>query len=225
MPPTSASSPPSLATTSPRSSPPPPAPLATTAVTLNEANKYATAAGATLSVYKACSAMAAYAAGWGSGVVVGPNGTDPGWVAPSIGQLVAFGTGGGRVNYTVIESYSSGTNQQTIILDRPLVNAINNANLAFPGPAGAMNMAFHRNALALVTRPLAIPNNAMGVLCTSVSTTTSPCGFRCSTASPTAARWSTSTSSLAWPSWTPTWLSFCKAKPSAGPPWTLTLYI
>jgi hypothetical protein len=137
---------------------------ATTAVTLNEANKYATAAGATLSVYKACSAIGAYAAGWGSGVVVGPNGTDPGWVAPSIGQLVAFGTGGGRVNYTVIESYSSGTNQQTIILDRPLVNAINNADLAFPGPAGAMNMAFHRNALALVTRPLAIPNNAMGVL-------------------------------------------------------------
>jgi hypothetical protein len=27
-----------------------------------------------------------------------------------------------------------------------------------------MNMAFHRNAIALVTRPLAIPNNAMGVL-------------------------------------------------------------
>ena len=33
-----------------------------------------------------------------------------------------------------------------------------------PGPAGALNMAFHRNAIALVTRPLAIPNNAMGVL-------------------------------------------------------------
>ena len=58
---------------------------------------------------------------------------------------------------------SSGTNQQTVILDRPLENAVNNADLAFPGPAGAMNLAFHRNAIALVTRPLAIPNNAMGV--------------------------------------------------------------
>ena len=41
---------------------------------------------------------------------------------------------------------------------------MNTADLAFPGPAGAMNLAFHRNAIALVTRPLAIPNNAMGVL-------------------------------------------------------------
>ena len=38
------------------------------------------------------------------------------------------------------------------------------ADKCFPGPAGALNMAFHRNAIALVTRPLAIPNNAMGVL-------------------------------------------------------------
>ena len=77
---------------------------------------------------------------------------------------MAFGTGSGRKVYTVIESYVSGVNQQTVILDRPLEIAVNNADLAFPGPAGAMNLAFHRNAIALVTRPLAIPNNAMGVL-------------------------------------------------------------
>ena len=57
----------------------------------------------------------------------------------------------------------SGVNTQTVILDRPLEIAVNNGDLAFPGPAGAMNLAFHRNAIALVTRPLAIPNNAMGV--------------------------------------------------------------
>ena len=36
--------------------------------------------------------------------------------------------------------------------------------LAFPGPYGSFNWAFHRNAIALVTRPLAMPNNQMGVL-------------------------------------------------------------
>jgi len=132
---------------------------ATTALTLNEANKYATAAAATVNVYKACSASTAYAVGWVSGIVL------TGWTnAPSIGQLLAFGTGGSRVTYTIIESYLSAGGQQTVILDRPLVNAVNSSDLAFPGPAGALNLAFHRNAIALVTRPLAIPNNAMGVL-------------------------------------------------------------
>ena len=50
-----------------------------------------------------------------------------------------------------------------MILDRPL-DVARERPAAFPGPAGAMNLAFHRNALALVTRPLALPNNAIGVL-------------------------------------------------------------
>ena len=86
--------------------------------------------------------------------------------------MVAFGTGAGRATYTVIESYQSDANgnpsttgtYQAIYVDRPLDNAINANDLCYPGPAGALNMAFHRNAIALVTRPLAIPNNAMGVL-------------------------------------------------------------
>jgi hypothetical protein len=137
---------------------------ATTAVTLNENNKYATAAGATLTVYKACTVAAfqgctGYAAGWAQEVAV-----TYGAAAPAVGQLMAFGTGTGRANYTVIESYSLGANTQAVILDRPLDNAVNIGDKCFPGPAGALNMALHRNAIALVTRPLAIPNNAMGVL-------------------------------------------------------------
>jgi hypothetical protein len=133
----------------------------TTAITLNEANKYATSAGAVLTVYESCKVAAGsnYLAGWSQGIPV------TGWTnAPSIGQLVAFGTGSGRATYTVIESTYSGSNTQTILLDRPLDNTVNAGDLCFPGPAGAMNLAFHRNAIALVTRPLAIPNNAMGVL-------------------------------------------------------------
>ena len=132
---------------------------ATTAITLNEVNKYATAASAPLTVYKACVAGAAYAAGYVEGIVL------TGWnAAPQIGQLVAFGTGAGRVTYTVIESYLSATGQQTIYVDRPLEQAVASGDKCYPGPAGALNLAFHRNAIALVTRPLAIPNNAMGVL-------------------------------------------------------------
>ncbi len=140
----------------------------TTAITLNEPNKYATAAAAPLTVYKACQSSAAYAAGYVEELVLTGFGSAP----PQIGQLVAFGTGAGRATYTVIESYQSDASgnpsttgtYQAIYVDRPLDNAINANDLCYPGPAGALNMAFHRNAIALVTRPLAIPNNAMGVL-------------------------------------------------------------
>jgi hypothetical protein len=136
-------------------------------LTLNEPNKYATPAVAAISVYKACQTGAAYAAGWVSGIVLAATGGDPTFAAPAIGQLLSFGTTpASRVNYTVIESYldPQNGNAVTVILDRPLAAGLTSGQLAFPGPAGAMNLAFHRNAIALVTRPLAIPNNAMGVL-------------------------------------------------------------
>jgi hypothetical protein len=131
----------------------------TTAVTLNEAIRYATGAGAVLTVYKSCAVKGDYAAGYSEGIVV------DGWtVAPQVGQLVAFGTSTGRRVYTVIESYLSAAGEQTLILDRPLELAVANDALCFPGPAGTLNLAFHRDALALVTRPLAVPNNQMGVM-------------------------------------------------------------
>jgi len=133
---------------------------ATTDITLNEANKFATAALAKLSVYHACTVKGGYALGYSEAIVL------DGWttVAPAVGQLVAFGVGAARRTYTVIESWLSAVGEQSVILDRPLEVALINAQAAFPGPAGALNMAFHRDALALVTRPLAVPNGQMGVL-------------------------------------------------------------
>ena len=72
----------------------------------------------------------------------------------------------------MIESYTANADGtpnpagtcQALYVDRPLEVALADSDKCFPGPAGALNMAFHRNAIALVTRPLAIPNNAMGVL-------------------------------------------------------------
>jgi hypothetical protein len=132
----------------------------TTAVTLSEANKYASGAGAVIVVYKKCDVAADYAAGYSQAVLV------DGWTAgkaPQVGQLISFGTGANRHTYTIIESYLSSAGVQALYLDRPLDAAVANNALAFPGPAGSFNLAFHRDALALVSRPLALPNQSMGV--------------------------------------------------------------
>lgn len=133
---------------------------ATTDLTLNEANKNATAGGAVVSVYTACDVKGDYALAYSEAIVL------DGWttVAPAVGQLIAFGTGASRKVYTVIESWLSATGEQSVILDRPLEVALADNDKAFPGPAGSLNMALHRNCLALVTRPLAVPSNVLGVM-------------------------------------------------------------
>lgn len=131
----------------------------TTAMTLSEANKYATLAGAVVTVYKKCDVKGNYSAGYAKEIVV------DGWTAskaPQVGQLIAFGTSTRHV-YTIIESYLSASGEQSLLLDRPLEYSLTDNDLAFPGPAGSMNLALHRNALALVTRPLALPPANFGV--------------------------------------------------------------
>ena len=134
------------------------------AVTLNEQNAYATLAGATVTRYKACAVaapvaagytgMASYPAGWAEEVVVGTY-----EAALQVGQLVAFGTGAGRTLYVIIEATVVG-NSCAILLDRPLDAQVNVADAAYPGPMGSFNVAMHKNALALVTRPLATTHAA-----------------------------------------------------------------
>jgi len=48
-------------------------------------------------------------------------------------------------------------------LDRPLETAIADNENVFPGPAGCFNLAFHKDALAFVNRPLALPKASHGV--------------------------------------------------------------
>jgi len=115
---------------------------------------------AVCTLYKACDLSANYAAGYAKGIVLtNYTATKP----PVTGQLLAFGTGTTRQVYTVIEAFTDGSDY-TVYLDRPLDLALTlGADTAFPGPVGAFNLAFHRNALALVTRPLALPNTQLGV--------------------------------------------------------------
>lgn len=131
----------------------------TTAVTMNEANKHASGAGAVLTVYKACDVKGNFASGTSTEITVdGHTASKP----PQVGQLIAFGTGTRHV-YTVIESEVVSSTETKLLLDRPLEVLLTDGDKAFPGPAGSMNLAFNKDFLALVTRPLAIPANDLGV--------------------------------------------------------------
>lgn len=94
--------------------------------------------------------VAGYAAGWSKRINLDGY-TNP----PQLGQWVSFGTGTSRHSYTIIAVTDNGTDAD-VLLDRPLEASIANNDLAFMGPAGGVNLAFHRNALALVIRPLAL---------------------------------------------------------------------
>ncbi len=129
---------------------------ATTDFTLNEALKYATGALAVATAYTSDTvdhpSAGTYAIGWTKPIQMDTI------ARFTIGQLCAFGTGANRRTYTVIEITGA-----TLYLDRPLEVAVADGDRAFPGPQGNMNIAFHREALALITRPLALPRAGTGV--------------------------------------------------------------
>lgn len=132
----------------------------TTAVTLDAALKYAVAGASVVTAYVKCAVDGESAAGYAKGIVVDGYGS-----APQVGQIVAFGTGGARHAYSIIEAYVNPANAaQTIVwLDRPLSALVADGADVFPGPKGSMGFAFHRDSLALVTRPLALPPSNEGV--------------------------------------------------------------
>lgn len=131
----------------------------TTAVTFTEANKFATLAGAVITVYVSADVNGTYAAGYGKGINIDGHASGEG---PQVGQLLAFGTGGSRHTYTIIQTEVVSATETTVWLDRPLALGLANNDLAFPGPSGSLNFAFHKNALALVTRPLVTPPQEFG---------------------------------------------------------------
>lgn len=133
---------------------------ATTDITLNEPLKYATGAGAVLTRYAANNVEDTYAADYDEQIKLTHTSAKP----PQVGQLLAFGTGGSRKTYTIIESEYDTATTRLVMLDRPLESSVALNDAAFPGPGGSLNWAMHRECVALVTRPLAVPSNAFGVL-------------------------------------------------------------
>lgn len=98
--------------------------------------------------------VAGYAIGFAKEIVV------DGFVAGDleVGRLIAFGTA--APVYAIIEVNGI----VGITLDRPLELALADDDDVFVGPEGSYNFAFHRNALALVNRPLATPRAGTGAL-------------------------------------------------------------
>lgn len=98
-----------------------------------------------------------------------------GTVAAQVGQMVSFGVtaatyadnsqpGGGASIVPAIYVVVNTDGASTLMLDRPLEIAVaDNAAINF-GPGGEYNFAFIRNAIALVSRPLAPPKAGVGAL-------------------------------------------------------------
>lgn len=134
----------------------------TNGITLTSALKYGCGAGAVLRVFKSCKVLSAYSAGYEKAVTVYDyTATKP----PQVGQIVSFGTGTSRHTYTVVQAYTNSSNASAtdLWLDRPISAGLSANDAVFPGPSGGFNLAFHPHAIALVSRPLALPNSALGV--------------------------------------------------------------
>lgn len=102
-----------------------------------------------------------YPVGYHKGILLDSHGASKNL---RIGQLIAFNTGSNRRTYTVIQTAAVSTTSTKVTLDRPLEVAVANDAKAFPGPYGSLNWAFHRDAIALVSRPLARPSAQMGAM-------------------------------------------------------------
>lgn len=126
-------------------------------ITLTEGLAGAAESGAAVVVYNACDVDASaqpgttYAAGWAKEINLDGFAANKG---PQVGQIITFGTLGSSHSYTVIAVTETSTTAHAVLLDRPLDAAVADAALAFPGPAGSQSVAFHRDAIALVSRPL-----------------------------------------------------------------------
>lgn len=136
-----------------------------TSITFSPGLRYAVVNDAVITRYvpgavNQSSSPTGYAAGYAKEITV-----DGFTVAPQVGQLLTFGTTTTSPIYTII-----GVNGLVgITLDRPLDEAIADDAAVNIGPAGSYNLAFHKNALALVTRPLATPRAGTGALSSVVS--------------------------------------------------------
>jgi hypothetical protein len=127
----------------------------TGAVVLSEGLKYPVLDDCVATHYKKCDAHEAYAVGYSKLIQLDNHTANKG---PQIGQLLAFGApGANRRVYTVIQTVPVSSTSTKVVLDRPLEVAVGSGDDAFPGPCGSLNWAFHREAVALVSRPLALP--------------------------------------------------------------------
>lgn len=135
---------------------------ALTGITLVEPYKYDVAANAVGYAFEPATVAGNYSVGYDKAITLNTITANK---LPIVGQVLAFGTtaGGDRKEYTIIETDAVSSTSVHVWLDRPLEVALSDSDSAFPGPHGSWCLAFHRDALALVNRPLALPSNSLGV--------------------------------------------------------------
>lgn len=99
-----------------------------------------------------------YAQGWVKTITV-----DDATLSPRAGQLASVGSASlaAATKYGIITTENSPTTTG-ISLNRGLEAALSDNDAIGLGPAGSFNWAFHKNAVALVTRPLALPMAGSG---------------------------------------------------------------
>jgi hypothetical protein len=78
---------------------------------------------------------------------------------PQVGQIAAIASN----IYTIIDVTNVVSSDCDILLDRPLDAALTNDDAINLGPAGSYNLGFMQGAIALVSRPLALPPAMTGV--------------------------------------------------------------
>ena len=129
----------------------------TTSVTFEDAFVNGCEAGAVIQVMKNYDVNGTYAAGYQKYIKV------DGWTtSPSVGQIITIGS----YDYMIIEAVADAdapTTVTRITLDRPLAAIVTDEDPVFPLPYGNYNLAFTRNAIAFVNRPLALPRQSTGV--------------------------------------------------------------
>jgi hypothetical protein len=79
---------------------------------------------------------------------------------PQVGQQIKIGS----YYYTIIDTDEFSDTQCDVLLDRPLEATVTDGDVATLYPAGNYGFAFHRNAIAFVSRPLAAPKKGVGAL-------------------------------------------------------------
>lgn len=84
---------------------------------------------------------------------------------PAKGQLVTLQTPPAAVTttYSSVQQFGAPTTT-TVALNKPLGVGLADNDVVGLGPSGNYNLAMHRNAMALVTRPLAAPQAGTGAL-------------------------------------------------------------
>jgi P22 coat protein - gene protein 5 len=133
-----------------------------TSITMSPGLRSAVANTAVITIYSVnTTGGTTYAAGWSKDIIYNGSGT----TVPEVGQLVSFTTDVGDdatdFVYTIVEV---DTTAHTILLDRPLGKTVTSGDAINFGPAGQYNLAFHRNCMSLVVRPLAMPRAGTGAL-------------------------------------------------------------